>query len=82
MTTVVEALNRIARQCSIKAPSSWVSATRDDHVSLRDDFLNETVEDILERVGFTVANWCANDNYRDGCGNVQLARKLCTPASQ
>ena len=50
MTTVVEALNRIARQCSIKAPSSWVSATRDDHVSLRDDFLSETVEDILERV--------------------------------
>ncbi len=50
MTTVVEALNRIARQCSIKAPSSWVSATRDDHVSLRDDFLSETVDDILDRV--------------------------------
>jgi hypothetical protein len=49
MTTVVEALDRIARQCGVKAPSSWVTATRDDHVSLRDDFLRETVDDILER---------------------------------
>lgn len=50
MTTVVEALNRIARQCSVKAPSSWITATRDDHVSLRDDFLLETVRDIQDRV--------------------------------
>lgn len=50
MTTIVEALGRIARQCSIKAPSSWVTATRDDHVELRDDFLSETVDDILDRV--------------------------------
>lgn len=50
MTTIVEALNRIARQCSVKAPSSWVTATRDDHVSLRDDFLSETIRDIHDRV--------------------------------
>lgn len=50
MTTIVDALNRIARQCSIKAPTSWVTATRDDHVELRDDFFLETVDDILERV--------------------------------
>lgn len=50
MTTIVDALNRIARQCSLKAPSSWVNATRDDHVELRDDFLGETVDDILDRV--------------------------------
>lgn len=49
MTTVVEALNRIARQCGVKAPSSWVTATRDDHVSIRDDFLRETIDDILDR---------------------------------
>ena len=49
MTTVVEALDRIARQCGVKAPSSWVTATRDDHVSLRDDFLRETIDDILDR---------------------------------
>lgn len=50
MTLVTDALNRIARQCSVKAPSSWLSATRDDHVELRDDFLAETVDDILDRV--------------------------------
>lgn len=50
MTTVVDALNRIARQCSIKAPSQWLTATKDAHVELRDDFLLETVDDILERV--------------------------------
>jgi hypothetical protein len=49
MTTVVEALDRIARQCGVKAPSSWVTATRDDHVSLRDDFLRETIDDIIDR---------------------------------
>lgn len=50
MTTIVEALDRIARQCSVKAPSSWVTATQDAHVELRDDFLMETVDDILDRV--------------------------------
>lgn len=50
MTTVVESLNRIARACSVKAPSSWVTATRDDQVELREDFLSETVQDVLERV--------------------------------
>jgi len=50
MTTISEALNRIARQCSMSAPSSWVTATRADHVELRDDFLQETVSDIADRV--------------------------------
>lgn len=50
MTTVVAALNRIARQCSVKAPSSWVTATSDTHLELRDDFLQETVDDIIDRV--------------------------------
>lgn len=49
MTTVVEALERIARQCGVKAPTSWVTATRDDHVSIRDDFLRETIDDIFDR---------------------------------
>jgi hypothetical protein len=51
-TLVVEVLNRAARQCGVKAPSSWVTATRDDHVSIRDDFLIETVADILDRFDF------------------------------
>ncbi len=50
MTTVAAALNRIARQCGVTAPTSWVSATRTDHVELRDDFLDETIEDIKDRV--------------------------------
>jgi len=50
MTTIVEALDRIARQCSLSVPSSWVTATRSDHVELRDDFLNETLTDITDRV--------------------------------
>ena len=50
MTTVTAALNRIARKCSVQAPTSWISATREDHVEIRDDFFNETVEDIFDRV--------------------------------
>lgn len=50
MTTVVDVLNRIARHCSISAPSSWVTATADEHVEIRDDFLRETVDDLLDRV--------------------------------
>lgn len=52
MTTVVEALNRIARGCSVSAPSSWVSATTATHVQIRDDFLLETIDDLKKRV-----NW-------------------------
>lgn len=50
MTKVTEALNRIARQCGVQPPSSWVAATRTDHVEIRDDFLSETIEDIQNRV--------------------------------
>ena len=50
MTTVVDVLNRIARHCSISAPSSWVTATADEHVEIRDDFMRETVDDLLDRV--------------------------------
>ncbi|MGL6208727.1 MAG: hypothetical protein ACRC14_02715 [Paracoccaceae bacterium] len=50
MTTVVDVLNRIARHCSITAPSSWITATADEYLELRDDFLRETVNDLLDRV--------------------------------
>lgn len=50
MTTIVDVLKRCARQCSIDEPSSWVSTTDEDTVALRDDFLLETIDDILERV--------------------------------
>lgn len=50
MTLITTVLARCARECSIDEPSSWLSTTDDDHVALRDDFLLETVDDILERV--------------------------------
>lgn len=50
MTTIVSVLNRIARHCSVTAPSSWVTAVADEHVEIRDDFLRETVDDLLDRV--------------------------------
>ncbi len=49
MTTIVDVLNRVARHCSIKTPSSWVTANEDEHVEIRDDFLRETVSDLLDR---------------------------------
>lgn len=50
MTTVVAALDRIARQTSVATPSSWITATTRDQVEIRDDFLLETVDDIADRL--------------------------------
>ena len=50
MTTVVAALNRAARHCSISTPASWAGATQKAHVELRDDFLPETIDHILDRM--------------------------------
>ena len=50
MTLVTDALDRIARQVSIDQPASWLTATDDEHVEIRDDFLLETVDNILERL--------------------------------
>jgi len=50
MTTIVDVLNRIARHCSITSPSSWITATADEYLEIRDDFLRECVNDLLDRV--------------------------------
>lgn len=50
MTLVTAALDRVARECSVQAVSDWITATTDDAVKIRDDFLPQTVDDILERV--------------------------------
>lgn len=50
MTLIVDALNRIARQCSVDTPSNWITAADDEYAAIRDDFFLETVDDILERV--------------------------------
>lgn len=49
MALVVDILARAARQCSVKAPSNWVTATDSSAVELK-DFLDEVVTDILERI--------------------------------
>ena len=49
MTLLTEVLARAARECSVEPPSSWISATETEHVEIRDDFLMETVDDILDR---------------------------------
>lgn len=50
MVTVVDVLSRAARQCSVKQPSNWLTASEESYNELRDDFLLETVADILDRV--------------------------------
>ncbi len=54
MTTIVDVLARCARQCSVDEPTSWLSSTDEDCVALRDDFLVETCEDVLDRVDLPV----------------------------
>ncbi len=49
MSTVVDTLKRAARQCSVSQPSSWVLATDDTSLEVK-DFLDETVGDILDRI--------------------------------
>ena len=50
MTLVADALDRAARQVSVATPTSWIAATGANEIAIRDDFLLETVDDILERV--------------------------------
>lgn len=50
MTLITDALDRIARQCSITPPSSWLTSTVTGVVELRDDFLRETVDDLADRL--------------------------------
>ena len=52
MTRVVEILARAARQCSVSPPSSWLTSNQ-PVVREVIDFLEETVDDILERVDVT-----------------------------
>lgn len=52
MTLVVDVLDRVARQCSVTPPSSWVTATDNTALSIRDDYLRETIDDLAKRVDF------------------------------
>lgn len=48
--TVVSALAAAARQCGVRTPTSWITTTNRDAVEMREDFLVDAVEDILDRV--------------------------------
>ena len=48
MTTVIEILNRAARQCSVTQPASWPAATDQTAVELL-DFMDQTKDDIVSR---------------------------------
>lgn len=50
MTTIKDAMDRAARECSVKRPSSWISSTVETIEELRDDFLLQTVDELLDRV--------------------------------
>lgn len=50
MTLVTEVLDRAARQVGLETPDSWLSATDLEYVEIRDDFLLETVDEVLERL--------------------------------
>jgi hypothetical protein len=52
MTLITDILARAARQCSVIPPSSWVTATDQTTLEIR-DFLMETADDVLERIDLT-----------------------------
>lgn len=49
MATVKKAMDRASRQCSVRTPADWISTTQDTYLELK-DFLEETIEDVLDRV--------------------------------
>ena len=49
-TKVTEILDRVARQCSLTAPSLWLSATTATAKEIRDDFMLEVIEDLQRRI--------------------------------
>jgi len=49
MATIKEAMDRAARECSLTPPSDWISTTSATYVEML-DFLDETVEELLDRI--------------------------------
>ncbi|WP_226552976.1 phage adaptor protein [Celeribacter naphthalenivorans] len=72
MTLIVDALNRIARKCSVAAPSSWVTATTQTHVEIRDDFLVEAVDEITKRVDWPAPVSASTTITGDGSAEYDL----------
>lgn len=50
MTLITAILDRASRKCSVSSPDSWVAATDQNSIELRDDFMAETIDDLSKRV--------------------------------
>lgn len=69
---ITDVLSRIARQCGVKQPSSWVTATREDHVEIRDDFFMEAIDDIRDRVDLRTPLGTTYTLTGDGSGTYDM----------
>lgn len=49
MATVADVMNKAARECRITPPTSWIAATSLSYMDLK-DYLQDTVDELLERV--------------------------------
>ncbi len=56
MTLLTDVLDRVARSVSVEPPPSWVTATELEHVEIRDDFMLEAADEILERLDLPAPN--------------------------
>lgn len=72
MTLVTDALSRIARQCSRDEPESWVTASELEHKEIRDDFLLETVDEVLRRGDYPSPIGASYDLTGDGSDAYDL----------
>lgn len=72
MTLITDALDRIARQVSLDKPSTWLGATDDEYLEIRDDFLDETVGDILDRIDVPAPMGAQTTITGDGSGSYAL----------
>lgn len=71
-STIVAALNRVARECGVAQPSSWLTATQKDQVEIREDWLLQTVEDILDRLDLPAPIGAQTTISGDGSENYAL----------
>lgn len=70
--TVSSAMDRAARRCSLAVPSSWIGATQLTHKELRDDFLPETVDELLDRIDWPSPIGKVDTIAGDGSTNYAL----------
>lgn len=69
---VTDVLDRVARSVSVDAPSSWAGAIDAEHVEIRDDFLVETAEEILDRLDLPSPIGSTYTITGDGSGSYSL----------